>query len=103
MKKLVMMLVMLGMASPLWAETVTTSSTAVAGHGSHSHTVSIPDAEKGDSDIKAGVGADVVVYRGNTPLLDEVRVDYRYDINNDEHSVFGVVKVDLFDYLTKRV
>ena len=97
MKKLVCMFGMLLFCMPVMAETVETSSASIPGHGSHSHFVSVPR-----DDFSYGLGADVVVYHGNNPLLDEVRVDTRYDIDNRETSVFGVVKVDLFDYLTKR-
>ena len=60
----------------------------------HSHTV---DTTTG---FGAGIGADVVVYKGTTPYIEEVVIENRYDINNDEFRVYGVVRVDLFGALT---
>jgi len=46
-----------------------------------------------------GVGADAIVYRSNNPLVQQVAVETRYDIENRETRVFGVVQVDIFSLL----
>lgn len=51
-------------------------------------------------DLPYGVGADVklidltkvVEYKG---ILDSINAEYKYDMNNQSHSIFGVVKIDL--------
>jgi len=53
-----------------------------------------------DRDDPAGVGADVVVWQNDTDKLtfiEEVVAEYRYDINNEEHSIFGVVRINLWE------
>ena len=105
MKKLVMLVFgVFAFYGVSYAEVVTTTPTAVAHHGSHVHNVDVPDAPEADErdTFGAGIGADVVVYRGDTPLLDEVTVETRYDIGREEVTVMGVVKVDLFSYLKNR-
>ena len=91
MKKAVILAVMLLVSVPAFA---------------HSPLYAIPSEAYSDNDTQRqpwgyGLGVDTVVYRGNSPLLDEVRVDTRYDIENRETRVFGVVKIDLFSYLSK--
>ena len=44
----------------------------------------------------AGVGVDAVLYQSNSPLLEEVTAEYRYDINNDEHITYAVARVNVF-------
>lgn len=46
-----------------------------------------------------GIGADVVVYKSSNPLFSEVTIEPRYDIENRETRVFGIVRVDLFEAL----
>ena len=75
MKKLVMLGVMLLLAYPAYAD----------------------NSDRFDY----GVGADVVLYNGND-VIDEVRVDTRYNIDEQETSVYGVVKVDLFGAIAGR-
>ena len=103
MKKLVMFAVMLFVSSPLWAGTVETSGTVVPNHTDpHTHTVEVSDQQDQDQPFGYGVGLDTVVYSGTNPLLEEVRVDTRYDIENQETRVFLVAKVDIFSYLKNR-
>ena len=48
----------------------------------------------------AGVGADLVLWQNETEkakFIEEFVAEYRYDINNEEHSIFGVVRVNLWD------
>lgn len=102
MKKLLLLAVMAFMASPVFAQTVTTSPTNVPGHGSHSHTVNIPDDKDTDTtrqDWGYGVKSEVVVYESPTAWVDEVRVDTSYDIENRETRVFAVVKTNLWQAL----
>lgn len=98
MKKVAVLAIMLSLASPAFAE-VTTSGTATPSHTAlHTHTVDIDTRDE----FSYGVGADVVVYRSNNSLLDEVRVDGRYNVDTRETTAFLVAKVDLYDYLTNR-
>lgn len=88
------------LTSNVMAEVVNTSGTATPSHSAtHSHSVDLGD---NDEAFGYGVGADVVVYKSGHPLAEEVRIDTRYDIENEETRVFGVVKVNLFDYLQNR-
>ena len=96
MKKVALLALMLGMVSPAFAE-VTTSGTATPSHTAlHTHTVDIDTRDA----FSYGVGADVVVYRSTSSLLDEVRIDGRYNVDTRETTAFLVAKVDLFDYFT---
>jgi hypothetical protein len=98
MKKISVVALMLGLTSPVFAQTVTTTGTAVPNHtDKHTHSIDIPSNE--DS-FSYGVGADVVVYRSTSSLLDEVRLDGRYNVDTRETTVFAVAKVDLFDYFS---
>jgi uncharacterized lipoprotein YajG len=48
---------------------------------------------------QAGVGADVVVWQNETDkatFIEEVVAEYKYDIDNEAHSIFGVVRVNLW-------
>ena len=42
-----------------------------------------------------GVGVDLVIYEGNHPLLEEVTVEARFDLENEEESVFFVARVNV--------
>lgn len=96
MKKLVMMALMLSVVSPVFAE-VTTSGTATPSHTAlHTHSVDIDTRDA----FSYGVGTDVVVYRSTSSLLDELRLDGRYNVDTRETTAFLVAKVDLFDYFT---
>lgn len=102
MKKLFALAVMAVMAGPAFAGTVTTSPTAVGGHGSHAHTVNVPDDKDSDTtrqDWGYGVKSEVVVYESDSSWAEEVRVDTSYDIENRETRVFAVVKTNLWDVL----
>ena len=49
-----------------------------------------------------GVGTDVVVWEGRSSnVLEDVTAQYRYDANNVEHSLFGVVRVNPWKLLNK--
>lgn len=70
----------------------------------HSH--SIPDEAFVDTDTDTqrqdwgyGLGTDIVVYESKNPLIESVEVQGRYDIENRETRVFGVVKVNLYEVL----
>jgi hypothetical protein len=48
---------------------------------------------------QAGVGADVVLWENETDKLDfieEVVAEYKYDIDNESHSIYGVVRLNLW-------
>lgn len=47
-----------------------------------------------------GVGVDAVMWQNDTEklkMIEEVTTEYRYDIDNENHSVYGVVRVNLWD------
>ena len=76
------------------AATYTTTTTS-----HHKHKVTIPDQTFVDTDTQrqawgAGVGADLVVYRG-TGYLDQIKIENRYDIENREYRGFVVGQIDL--------
>lgn len=62
----------------------------------HSHTVDTTTS------FGAGIGADIVIYKTDSPLLREVVIENRYDIDNSEYRVYAVAKVDLFDAIKNR-
>lgn len=96
MKKIALLALMLAISMPALAS-VTTTGTATPSHTAlHTHDV---DIETRDA-FSYGVGADVVVYRSTSSLLDEVRLDGRYNVDTRETTAFLVAKVDLFDYFT---
>ena len=102
MKKLGLLALALVWAVPAFAQNVTTSSTAVGGHGSHAHTVSIPDKADQDTtrqDWGYGVKSEIVVYESPTAWAEEVRVDTSYDVQNRETRAFVVVKTNLWQAL----
>jgi hypothetical protein len=45
------------------------------------------------------VGADVVLWQSDKvePLIEEVVTEYKYDIENEAHSVYGVVRLNLWN------
>lgn len=96
MKCLIVALVLL-FAIPCYACTCTTVSACCK-------PIKGAQGEKGDNgepkEIPLGVGTDVVVWENKAKNVD-VEAQYRYDINNTGHSVFGVVRVNLWDIVTK--
>jgi hypothetical protein len=61
------------------------------------HKVTHPDQ---DLDTQAGIGADVVIWQNETEkakFIEEVTAEYRHDFNNDSDSIYGVVRVNLWD------
>lgn len=63
------------------------------------HTVDTDTDTHVEERDKAGVGADVVIWQNETDKvtwIEEVVAEYRYDIDNEAHSVFGVVRVNLW-------
>jgi len=51
------------------------------------------------AELEAGVGADVVLWENETEkvkFIEEVVAEYKYDINNQDHSVYGVVRLNLW-------
>lgn len=53
------------------------------------------------NDFAGGLGADFVVYESPSPWAENVKVEYKYDIENDANSVYGVVTVNIWDALAK--
>jgi hypothetical protein len=46
-----------------------------------------------------GVGLDVVIWEnetGKADVIEEVVAEYKYDINNDDHQVYTVVRLNLW-------
>ena len=60
-----------------------------------------PVYEDKHHDNTFGLGADVVVWEGKK-FVEEVRTDYRYDIRNDNHSIFLVGKMNVFKWWQNR-
>ena len=90
MKKLIAFLVVLGLCvAPV---------TAFADYyeqesDDHSHDVRHPERRN-----PLGVGADVILHEGSEgELLNKVHGEYRWDWQNDEHSVFAIVTTKLED------
>lgn len=50
-----------------------------------------------------GVGANVVLFQSDNPLLEEVTAEYRYDGNNNEHGGYVIVRVNLFQTIKKKI
>ena len=98
MKKLIVFVGLMFVASPVFAEN--TGNTLF-----HSH--SIPNSAFTDEvgtdfntqrqEFGYGVGADVVVYKSPSKWLDAVEVQGRYDVALRETRVFAVAKIDLWD------
>ena len=75
---------------------------AVATASAHEPLYSIPNEAFVDNNTQRqefgyGIGADVVVLKTGNPLVQEITIEPRYDIENRETRVFGVVRVDLFE------
>ena len=52
-----------------------------------------------DLGAAAGIGADVVIWQNDTDkvkFIEEVVAEYRHDFNNDNDSIYGVVRVNLW-------
>ena len=63
------------------------------------HTVDTDTDTHADQRDEAGVGADVVVWQNETDkvtFIEEVVAEYKYDIDNEAHSIYGVVRVNLW-------
>ena len=93
MKKLVMLFALLLLAVPAFASY---QSCPTPGVPSETYTDNDTQRQKWGY----GIGADVVVYKTDSPYLTEVTVEPRYDIENRETRVFAVAKVDLWKALT---
>lgn len=55
-----------------------------------------------DHNLNYGVGADIVAYRSENPLLDKVTIEVRHDIEASETRVFAVAEVDLFSIVADK-
>jgi len=62
-------------------------------------------ADENDDTLKAGVGTDIVLYEGKYgDVLNKVTVEYKYNWEQTEHSVFTVATfklVDLVNFVNK--
>ena len=68
----------------------------------HSHkTVIIESVE--EREHQEGVGVDVILYESDNALLEEVRIEEKYDFVNEENSVYLVAQVNLFKLFKKYV
>ena len=65
----------------------------------HSHKVVVEDYEP---EFEGGAGVDVVVYKGEGLLPDEVTIEGRYDFENENGSVYVIAKYDLFERLSAK-
>jgi hypothetical protein len=54
-----------------------------------------------DKDIAAGPGIDLLLWH-NAKNTVAVESQYKWDVINSEHSVYGVVKVNVWDMLFKK-
>lgn len=59
--------------------------------------------ESGDNTLKTpyGAGLDVIVWESKSKNV-AVETEYKYDVNNQDHSIYGIVKVNLWEMLTKK-
>lgn len=65
------------------------------------HTVDT-DTHRDDKDAEIGVGVDVIVHEGKEgEVLNKVTVEYKYDINNDDHKTYAVATTKLSDVWAK--
>lgn len=77
----------------------------------HNHCVEKEEHEKANLAHKhkveheAGVGADVVLWQSEKyeALIEEVAAEYRYDIRGEEHKVYGVVRLNLWQKFIKKI
>lgn len=55
----------------------------------------------GDPQDEAGVGADVVLWQNDKEgsLIEEVVGEYRYDLENETHATYGVVRLNLWNQI----
>ena len=62
-----------------------------------------PHHEKTDEkDAEIGVGVDIIVHEGDEgSILNKVTVEYKYDINNDDHKTYAVATSKLSDIWAK--
>jgi hypothetical protein len=63
------------------------------------HTVDTDTDTHAKQRDQAGVGADVVIWQNETEkakMIEEVVAEYKYDIDNEAHSIYGVVRVNLW-------
>jgi len=67
------------------------------------HTVDTDtDTHRDDKDAEIGVGVDVVVHEGKEEsVLNKVTVEYKYDINNEDHKTYVVATTKLSDVWAK--
>ena len=86
---------MLMSAAAFAAETSTDHFEQLGISYDHSHSVDTT------TPFGAGIGADLVIYKTDSPLLREVVLENRYDIDNGEYRIFGVAKIDLWDAIKK--
>jgi len=110
MKRVLIAVSILLLASPAFATEQTSEATWKNGELSeeskgylvHDHdyvdTDTDTDTVKKSKKTEVGVGADVVVWENENDqsLLDEVVAQYKYDIKNEDHSVYGVVRLNLW-------
>jgi hypothetical protein len=65
------------------------------------HTVDT-DTHRDEKDAEIGVGVDVIVHEGEDgEVLNKVAVEYKYDINNDDHKTYAVATTKLSDVWAK--
>ena len=48
-----------------------------------------------------GIGADLVVWKSDSKWIDEVVVESRMDLANEEFSTFAVARIDVFSWFKK--
>ena len=57
--------------------------------------------DKDDRDNPVGLGVDVIVYQNEAKNI-AVEVQEKYDVANEENSIYAVMKLNLFEMLTKK-
>ena len=104
MKKFILIgLIIFNSAIVMASQTSVENGSSVQGGGLHSHEYTDNVGGAGEDErTPYGIGADIVVLKTDTSLFEEVAVEPRYDLNNNEWSVYAVARVDLWDALQGR-
>jgi len=104
MRYILFLLVLFFMTSNVaYAETVSSTNERHYKHEVTVHDKTVDtNTHRDEKDAEIGVGVDVVVYEGDEgELLNKATVEYKYDINNDDHATYAVVTTKLSDVWAK--
>ena len=97
MKKFVLLIALMLLCVPVMADDTSGAiwnGQAPAGlldyYAGHNHAY-----EQADRDNPLGLGLDLIVYKSDDWYLNQVSVETRFDLANDEQAVFFVAELDL--------